>query len=271
MTDPNPAHSQGPAFLKVWDDYVAACQSLFERLSGGSSATVGGLGAPMPPAFLGPWKDFAASLGMPPDLGVGGQFKPEQLFASFLPGLGYSREYQEICRRMLELTTQFRRRYAEFAQQSADIGKSALHAVQQRGASDDTLRASPAAIYDAWIDSAEAAYAQAAHTEPFARLLADLCNILSAFKVERGKLLEALARQLDWPSRAEIDSLHRQVRSLTTAAAKAAAATQPAAARKAAAAKPAAASNTAATTRPAAITPAAAKAKSRKASKRGVK
>jgi len=256
MTDPNPAHPQGPAFLKVWDDYVAASQSLFERLSGGSSATVGGLGAPMPPAFLGPWKDFAASLGMPPDLGVGvgGQFKPEQLFASFLPGLGYSREYQEICRRMLELTTQFRRRYAEFAQQSADIGKSALHAVQQRGASDDTLRASPAAIYDAWIDSAEAAYAQAAHTEPFARLLADLCNILSAFKVERGKLLEALARQLDWPSRAEIDSLHRQVRSLTTAAAKAAAATQPAAARKAAAAKPA-----------------AAKAKSRKASKRGVK
>jgi ribosomal protein L12E/L44/L45/RPP1/RPP2 len=77
---------------------------------------------------------------------------------------------------------------------------------------------------------------------------------LSAFKVERGKLLEALARQLDWPSRAEIDSLHRQVRSLTTAAAKAAAATQPAAARKAAAAKSA-----------------AAKAKSRKASKRGVK
>jgi hypothetical protein len=253
MTDPNPAHSQGPAFLKVWDDYVAACQSLFERLNGGSSATVGGLGAPMPPAFLGPWKDFAASLGMPPDMG-GGQFKPEQLFASFLPGLGSSREYQEICRRMLELTTQFQRRYAEFAQQSADIGKSALHAVQQRGASDDTLRASPAAIYDAWIDSAEAAYAQAAHTEPFARLLADLCNILSAFKVERGKLLESLARPLDWPSRAEIDSLHRQVRSLTTAAAKAAAATQPAAARKAAATKPA-----------------AAKAKSRKASKRGVK
>ena len=80
------------------------------------------------------------------------------------------------------------------------------------------LKGSPAALYDAWIESAEEAYARAAHDEPFARLLAELCNILSAFKLERGKLLEALARQLDWPSRAEVDSLHRRVRTLTAAA-----------------------------------------------------
>jgi hypothetical protein len=41
---------------------------------------------------------------------------------------------------------------------------------------------------------------------------------LSAFKLERGKLLEALARHLDLPSRAEVDSLHRQVRDLTAKA-----------------------------------------------------
>ena len=266
MTDPNTAHPQGPAFLKVWDDYAAACQSLLERLSDGSAATVGGLGGPMPPAFLGPWKDFAASLGMPSGMGAGEQFKPGQMIASLLPGLGYSREYQEISRRMLELTTQFQRRFADFVQQSADIGKSALHAVQKRGASDETLRTSSAAIYDAWIDSAEAAYAQAAHTEPFARLLADLCNILSAFKIERGKLLEALARQLDWPSRAEVDSLHRQVRSLTEAAAKTTAATKPATARTAAPTKRAVVA-----TRTAARPTASSKAKSKKAAKRAVK
>jgi hypothetical protein len=134
---------------------------------------------------------------------------------------------------MLELTGQFQRRYAEFLQHSRDIGHSAFQATQRRASKDDTLLASPAAIYDAWIDCAEEAYARAAHGEPFARLLADLCNILSGFKIERGKLLEALARQFDWPSRAEVDSLHRQVRTLRSAAAKASVAAKASAAVKA--------------------------------------
>jgi class III poly(R)-hydroxyalkanoic acid synthase PhaE subunit len=191
---------------------------LFERLSNPAAAAGG---AAMPLAFLGSWKDFAASLGMRPDAAPGEISNPEDKFASLFPALGYSREYQEIARRMLELTGQFQRRYAEFLQHSADIGQSAFQATQRRASKDDTLLASPAAIYDAWIDCAEEAYAQAAHGEPFARLLADLCNILSEFKIERGKLLEALARQFDWPSRAEVDSLHRQVGILRSAAVRA--------------------------------------------------
>jgi class III poly(R)-hydroxyalkanoic acid synthase PhaE subunit len=137
------------------------------------------------------------------------------MFQNLLPALGHTREYQEIARRMLDLSVRFQQRYADFMQQSNDIGQSALSAMQKR--SDGTAPHSPAALYDAWIDCAEQAYAQAAHGEAFTRSLADLCNILSAFKIERGKMLEALARQLDLPSRAEVDSLHRQVRSLTDA------------------------------------------------------
>ena len=221
MNDSTTTHSQAPPYLKAWDDYVAACQTLFERLANPSATDVGGA---MPLAFLGSWKDFATSLGMRPDSAAGEYFKPADKFASLVPALGYSREYQEIGRRMLELTEQFQRRYADFVQQSADIGQSALQATQRRASKDETMLAAPAAIYDAWIDSAEEAYAQAAHGEPFARLLADLCNILSGFKIERGKLLEAFARQFDWPSRAEVDSLHRQVRNLRSAVAQASAA-----------------------------------------------
>jgi hypothetical protein len=84
---------------------------------------------------------------------------------------------------------------------------------------DDTPSAgrTPAELYDAWIDCAESTYSQAAHSERFARLLAELCNISCAFKVERGKLSEQIARHLDLPSRAEVDTLHRQVRALTSA------------------------------------------------------
>lgn len=216
MNDSTTPHPEAPPYLKAWDDYVSACQTLFERLSNPAAAAGGGA---VPLAFLGSWKDLAASLGMRPDAAPGESSNPEDKFANLFPALGYSREYQEIGRRMLHLTAQFQRRYAEFLQHSADIGQSAFQATQRRASKDDTLLASPAAIYDAWIDCAEEAYAQAAHGEPFARLLADLCNILSGFKIERGKLLEALARQFDWPSRAEVDSLHRQVGILRSAAA----------------------------------------------------
>ncbi len=216
MTDSNTADLQSPALLKAWDDYSAACQAMFECFSG----SPGNAGGRMPFEFLGPWKDFADNLGMRTDLPAGEHFKPENVFTGLLPALGITREYQEIGRRMQELTVQFQRRYAEFAQQGADIGQNALQAFQKRTASGAAAQPSPAALYDAWIDSAEEAYAAAAHGESFARLLADLCNILAAFKVERGKLLEALARQLDWPSRAEVDSLHRRVMALTSAAKK---------------------------------------------------
>ena len=213
MTDPGFGSSQAPAFLKAWDDYAAACQALFERLSNPSAD----VGQAIPLAFFGAWKDFAKNLGMRSDFAAGGQFKPEEVFASLAPALGYGREYQEILQRMMNLSRQFQQRYAEFVQQGADIGQRALLAVQKRTASNAPPSGSPTAIYDAWIDSAEEAYTQAAHGESFARLLADLCNTMSAFKVERGKLLEAFARQMDLPSRAEVDSLHRQIRDLTIA------------------------------------------------------
>lgn len=214
MTDSQTDSPQTPAFLKAWDDYTAACQSLFERL-GDPSATVSG---PAPPAFFGHWQEFAKNLGMRPDLAAGGQFKPQDMFAGNIPALGLTREYQEIAQRMVDLSTQFQRRYAEFMQQGADIGQSAMQKVQKLNAGNASAPSSPAAIYDAWIDSAEEAYSQAAHGESFARMLAELCNLLSAFKIERGKLLEAFARHLDLPSRAEVDSLHRQVRDLKNAA-----------------------------------------------------
>jgi class III poly(R)-hydroxyalkanoic acid synthase PhaE subunit len=207
-----PGGWQASFLLKAWDDYVTACQAVFERLQHPDANP----DATMPLPFFGAWQEFAQSLGMRADHSAG-DFKPEEVIAHFGPALGHMREYQATLQRMLELGAQFQRRYAEFMQQGTDIGQRALQAMQKRGAADTRLSSSPAAAYEAWIDSAEEAYAQAAHGETFARALGELCNLLSAFKVERGKLLEAFARHLDLPSRAEVDSLHRQVHDLTVA------------------------------------------------------
>jgi hypothetical protein len=167
--------------------------------------------------IFGAWQDFARSLGVQSGIDANAAFKPDDLIANLAPALGWNQDYQRIVQRMLQIGGQFQKSYAAFLQQSAAIGERALQATLRRTAADPRLASSPVAAYDAWIDSAEAAYAQAAHGETFARSVGELCNLLSAFKVERGKLLDALARHLDIPSRAEVDSLHRQVRDLSAA------------------------------------------------------
>jgi class III poly(R)-hydroxyalkanoic acid synthase PhaE subunit len=209
-------------FLKAWVDQAGAFQEMFARLVDQSGA---GMPPSMPPPLLAPWKDFVDRMGM-------GGFDP-QMFAG-APALGMSREYQETAARLLDLSKQFQQRYAEFAQQNAAIMQDAFQVMKKRLDAAPQAPESPADLYDAWIDCAEGTYAQAAHSERFARLLAELCNISSAFKVERGKLTEQIARHLDLPSRAEVDTLHRQVRALkeamrTAAATPAAGAAAPAA------------------------------------------
>jgi hypothetical protein len=203
-------------FLQAWVDQASAFQEMFARLADQSGNAVP---ASMLPPLHAPWQDFVDKMGM-------GGFDPAKLFPG-APALGLSREYQETTARLLDLSKQFQQRYAEFAQQNATVMQDAFEVMKKRLEAAPPAEKSPAALYDAWIDCAESAYAQAAHSEGFARLLAELCNITSAFKVERGKLTEQLARHFDLPSRAEVDTLHRQVRDLAAAMRAAAAARKP--------------------------------------------
>jgi class III poly(R)-hydroxyalkanoic acid synthase PhaE subunit len=193
-------------FLKAWVDQAGAFQDMFARLADQSAAA---MPPSMPPPLLAPWKDFVDGIGL-------GGADPAQMFSGG-PALGLSREYQEIAARLVELSKQFRQRYAEFAQQNATIMQDAFQVLKKRLDEAPLAHKTPADLYEAWIDCAEGTYAQAAHSDAFARLLAELCNISSAFKVERGKLTEQIARHFDLPSRAEVDSLHRQVRALKDA------------------------------------------------------
>jgi class III poly(R)-hydroxyalkanoic acid synthase PhaE subunit len=193
-------------FLQAWVDQASAFQEMFARLADQSGNAVP---ASMLPPLHAPWQDFVDKMGM-------GGFDPAKLFPG-APALGLSREYQETTARLLDLSKQFQQRYAEFAQQNATIMQDAFQVMKKRLDAAAPTQKSPGEIYDTWIDCAEGAYAQAAHSDNFARLLAELCNISSAFKVERGKLTEQIARHLDLPSRAEVDTLHQQVRALKDA------------------------------------------------------
>ena len=229
---------QGPfspsAFLKAWNDYIAATQAIYEGLQHPNAAAAS---TPLP--MFGQWQDVAKSLGMQFDANARASFKPEEAIAHLAPALGWGREYQGIVQRLLEIGAQFQRRYAEFLQQAADVTDQALKTARRQIAADPQLASSAADAYEIWIDAAETAYAQAAHSDAFSKSLGELCNLLSAFKVERGKLLDSLARHLDLPSRTEVDSLHRQVRELNVAMRAAASQPPPASPKPRTARKPA--------------------------------
>jgi hypothetical protein len=193
-------------FLKVWTDQAGAFQDLFAKLIDKSASIT------MPTSE--PWKALIDGLGM--------GFADSSVHA--MPPLGLSREYQEIGGRLLDLGKQFQQRCGELTQQSANVMQDALQIMKKRIEAKEPLLTSPADLYDEWIECAEGCYAQAARGDAFARLFGELCNIASAIKIERGKLVERIARQLDLPSREEVDTLNRQVRLLATAAAAAAAA-----------------------------------------------
>ncbi|HEU4531679.1 MAG TPA: poly(R)-hydroxyalkanoic acid synthase subunit PhaE [Steroidobacteraceae bacterium] len=70
------------------------------------------------------------------------------------------------------------------------------------------------AVYDAWIESSEAAYSRLAHSEAFASAQSRLNQASLRLRAAQLALIEGGARQLGLPTRADVDELHRQIHEL---------------------------------------------------------
>jgi uncharacterized membrane protein YgcG len=185
-SDSSTVNPVSAAYIKACEDYLGVHQAIFDQFN---SQAAPAAAMAVPPAFLDAWKSLAQTMGA--QAGV--------------PALGPAREHLEIVQKMSLLGSQFQRTYSEFTAHLAGIPQDAMRGIKNPNAG---------AAYDEWIESAEAAYASLAHGATFARLLGELCNTLNALKVQRAKLLDYFSRQLDLPTRAEVDSLHQQIREL---------------------------------------------------------
>jgi BMFP domain-containing protein YqiC len=76
------------------------------------------------------------------------------------------------------------------------------------------------AVYDRWIEAAEGVYARAARGAAFLEAQAELTNSLSQLRIAQRELVEEWARQLDLPTRSELNSVHQQLRELKAALAR---------------------------------------------------
>ena len=164
---------------------------------------------------------FAGMPGMPGMGGMGGMPGMGAFPGAFnMPALGPSREQQEAWQRLMQLAARTTQAQMQVGTQWNDIIGRALRELAERVA--PRIKSGGAAgslkeIYDLWVDSAESVYAQAARNAAFVQAQAELTNATSQLRSAQRELLEEWARQFDLPTRAELNSVHQQLRDLKAA------------------------------------------------------
>lgn len=155
-----------------------------------------------------PWMAFFPGM-------AGGAFAP-----AAAPALGPTREFQELCQRMARLGEQVQQAQLRLLEQWNGVVSTALTQLGERASA--LLAAAPTpetlrALYDQWVDNAEAAYAQAAHGPAFAAAQAEFGNAQSRLRVAQREYLELAAREFDLPTRPEMNTVLQQLRELRQA------------------------------------------------------
>jgi Poly(R)-hydroxyalkanoic acid synthase subunit (PHA_synth_III_E) len=133
--------------------------------------------------------------------------------------LGLTRERQEAMQKFSRLLAQLQEVQTKLAAQWLKIGAetskkfAARVSVTGTQASGGSM-ASIKGLYDLWIECAEEVYGGIAHSPEYCQLIAELANSSNAVRAEQQRELESWARQFDLPTRAEVNSLHQQVKQL---------------------------------------------------------
>jgi hypothetical protein len=161
---------------------------------------------------VGAWPGMPAFMGSPALGGAVGMFN--------MPALGPVREQQEAWQRLMQLAGRCTQAQMQVATQWSDIIGQALRELSERvtpriksGGAVGSMKE----IYDLWVDSAESVYAQAARGAAFVQAQAELTNATSQLRSAQRELLEEWAKQFDLPTRAELNSIHQQLRELKAA------------------------------------------------------
>ncbi len=155
-----------------------------------------------------PW---AAAFGIA-DPNAGGATVPWDL-----PALGVTREHQQRAQRMAEAWRRMDDAQRRLQRLWSDALRDAAAAFAARLATATPSAPSTEALnklYDTWIDCAEEAYARAAHGDAFCNALADFVNAGSQWRGDLQTAIEQWAKMLDLPTRSEINTLTRRLKSL---------------------------------------------------------
>ena len=69
-------------------------------------------------------------------------------------------------------------------------------------------------LYDLWVECGEKVYAQVAHSEAYAKLQAQVGNAAIKLRAKQQAVIERGLKHFDLPTRAELNTVHKQMREL---------------------------------------------------------
>jgi len=134
-----------------------------------------------------------------------------------LPALGLTREHQQrwqrtaaAARRIADAQRRLQLLWSDTLREAATAFAARHAAPRSAAVNAEFLRG----LYDSWIDCAEEAYARTAHGDAFCGALAELVNASSLWRREVQASVEHFAKSLDLPTRSELDTLTRRLKSV---------------------------------------------------------
>jgi class III poly(R)-hydroxyalkanoic acid synthase PhaE subunit len=133
-----------------------------------------------------------------------------------LPPVGIAREQAEAWRELASAQAECRRLEHELRSVLTKVQFDALDLLEKRVRERDPQQpiGSFRELYDLWVECGEQVYGELAHSPAYSKLQAELGNAAMRLRIRVQTVLEHGLKQLDLPTRSELNSLHRQVREL---------------------------------------------------------
>ncbi len=215
----------GP-FIDAAEQYAAAMRSFVEGAAGtaASAAATPGVATPGPSANAASnaaniFSDFLreqfADLQIPWSAGINPAAGAPHAPAFGEPALGATRERQLRLQRMANAWLRIDEAQRRLQRLWSDALREAATAFATRMKPPPTLNAAEMRkLYNDWIDCAEDTYARAARTEAYCAALAEFVNASSEWRRELQADIEHWAKLLDLPTRGEINTLMRRLKSV---------------------------------------------------------
>ena len=145
------------------------------------------------------------------------QLKKEGMSWLQTPAFGFARERQEHYQKMTAAFAEFQDAVGRYnalmlksSQRSYEIFESKLGEHDEPGRQIESLRA----LYDVWVDAAEAAYAEIALSDEFRKVYGDVVNSQMRVRASIQKEVERMGAEFGMPTRTELNGVHKKLHEL---------------------------------------------------------
>ena len=132
-----------------------------------------------------------------------------------VPAIGPLREHTETWRSVIAAQADCQRLERELHEVLLRVQNDALNLVQERlrernGKQEPIKQLRD--LYSLWVECGEQVYAKVAHSDAYSKLQAELGNATMRLRAQQQKVIEHWLKQFDLPTRAELNTVHRQLR-----------------------------------------------------------